>query len=412
MTAERTQCVTDLGSAAIGVDSDSILATLAPIASLDRAVFRDDALAMEEDQAAARRTEWIRDALAFHLDHCELFRIFAERVGFTIEQIQDRTDLVCVPQIPTAAFKRVRVESLSGKKVEQFTSSGTQGVVSIVNRDERTLARLLGSINCSLPLLAPYVPDTLELEDDLTIVHLGPTRSESNGVWMAYVMSLVELLAPTVHAVVDGKLDLARVRDVVESALHAGRSVAIFGAPVLIARFMHYLDAIGVRLVGGDQVVVVSGGGWKHAGGEHLERADFVAAVTTGLGLAKSDQLRDAFNQVELNTVFLECDHHRKHVPPWVEVIVRDLRTLEPLPRGREGLLSYLDPTAESFPCFIVGDDVGILDGEQCPCGVPAATVRFVRRLQRSANDGCAQKMDAITGAASGDRGDPGASWR
>jgi long-chain-fatty-acid---luciferin-component ligase len=122
-------------------------------------------------------------------------------------------------------------------------------------------------------------------------------------------------------------------------------------------------------------------------------RAD---AVET-LGLRDDGQVRDVFNQVELNTAFVECAQHQLHVPPWVEVIVRDPYDLSPVPPGETGLLSYLDPSATSYPCFLISEDIGMASTDGCACGRHGQTVEIRRRLLTSDHQGCALRLADTT---------------
>ena len=204
-------------------------------------------------------------------------------------------------------------------------------------------------------------------------------------------MSLVELAYPTQHMVQGGHFDARVSRLRVQSLLDEHAAVVVIGPPALVDEVVRAGDG---PLHGADRLTIVTAGGWKRHGGAAVDRARFVEQAVDGLGLGDRGAVRDAFNQVELNTVVMECGEGRKHVPPWLEVIVRDPRTLEPVADGQAGVLSYLDPTATSFPCFIVSDDLGTLRSGTCGCGVAGRTLSLTRRLERPEQMGCALKMD------------------
>jgi len=77
-------------------------------------------------------------------------------------------------------------------------------------------------------------------------------------------------------------------------------------------------------VAGGTGMTVLTAGGWKRFSGQRIERAVFDPRACAAFGLADESQVRDAFNQVELNTVMIECSAHRKHVPPWLYAAARD----------------------------------------------------------------------------------------
>ena len=79
---------------------------------------------------------------------------------------------------------------------------------------------------------------------------------------------------------------------------------------------------------------------------------------------------------------------------------MRDPETLAPLAPGELGLLSYLDPSASSYPAFFIGEDLGTLERAACACGRPSAGVNVLRRLRISSHLGCASQLEAATSAA------------
>src|SRR5262249_1300905 len=113
----------------------------------------------------------------------------------------------------------------------------------------------------------------------------------------------------------------------------------------------------------------------------------------TRLGVERS-RVRDVFNMVELNTVLFECEASRKHVPPWLHVSARRAADMSVAPAGEVGLLCYLDPTATSYPGFVLSDDLGHIDDAQCPCGRYGETISISRRLTTIEDRGCGLSLD------------------
>lgn len=100
-------------------------------------------------------------------------------------------------------------------------------------------------------------------------------------------------------------------------------------------------------------------------------------------GLNDISQIRDTFNQVELNTCFFEDDQQRKCVPPWVYARALNPRTLQPLSDGEIGLMSYMDASATSYPAFLITDDLGYV--HQPTEEIPYTRVQIVRRINTRA---------------------------
>lgn len=354
---------------------------------IDRAVF-GNAWSLPDDVDA--RLELVRSSCAEHLEACPPYARFAAKRGFSLDDLRTSADLHLVPQIPTAAFKRdVPILSCAPDDVaKRCTSSGTLGRRSEVHRDRTTIERLLGSVRQGIDLIGEL------FEDDVAVLNLGPDHEEAGELWFAYVMSLVELVLPTVHAVRGGSFDPHGSSRVLDSLRGRYSRVVLIGPPSLVLEVADASPASARPPAGVDELTVVTAGGWKRHTGAVLDRDEFTDTVASRLRLTEAHQVRDAFNQVELNTVLLECEQRRKHVPPWLEVIVRDPMTLLPVGLGEPGLLSYLDPTATSYPCFLIADDLGVVEAGPCPCGWHGRTLAITRRVKRKEQWGCALKMD------------------
>lgn len=361
------------------------------LGELDRLIFTEYGRQDSVQDDELLRLRLARDSVAHHLERCPAYAAFAQRLGFAVDALRQPEDLHMVPQLPTGAFKRVPVLSIPAEQTaKRCTSSGTQGHLSVVHRDRLTIERLLGSTRRGLELLGDWH------EDEVRVLNLGPDQTEASDLWFAYVMSLIGVDYPTTHAVIDGVFDPRRALAQLEELAEEAMLPVLAGPPALVLSLARAaLERGGVAL---PQLAIVTAGGWKREDERRFDRQEFTELLVAAFRLPDDRRVRDAFNQVELNTVMVECEHHRKHVPPWLHVIVRSLTTLEPLASGQRGLLSYIDPTPSSFPCFIVADDVGAVRDGPCECGWPGRTLEIDRRLERAESWGCALKMDRAWG--------------
>ena len=115
--------------------------------------------------------------------------------------------------------------------------------------------------------------------------------------------------------------------------------------------------------------------------------------VRSSYFVIKGDQYFDVFNQVESNTPFFECRCHRKHIPAGFLVFTRDPVSLEKLDDGEEGVLCFLDSSAESYPAFVITDDIGRIT-EGCECCLGGQVFSFTRRVRTVETKGCALKLE------------------
>jgi long-chain-fatty-acid---luciferin-component ligase len=358
------------------------------MSDLDHLIYREDVFELPFEEQLALRDRHVRETLALHLASCPSYAAYAARINPGLDPW--RTPLAEVPVLPTAVFKGQEVISVpSGEVMKWCLSSGTRGLQSRIGRDRASLERLLGSVRAGLSLIESW------LEDDLEVVHLGPDRQEAGDIWFMYVMSLIELIYPTHHYVQGGVLNTeAAIARILELLRHRRQHIAIVGAPFQIMELADELERRRLEIPGGSSITVFSAGGWKRLSGVQISRQAFDQKVMQRFGLTQPNQVRDAFNQVELNTVFIECSAHRKHVPPWVYIATRDPEDLRVQPAGTRGVLSYLDASATGYPAFLVTDDLGVVDEGPCPCGRSGVTMRVERRLTRLAERGCALTLD------------------
>jgi long-chain-fatty-acid---luciferin-component ligase len=353
---------------------------------LDSLIFSEDPwYDLPLGEQAALTADLVQGALEFHLANCAPYAAYFERCG----PRESRPQPADVPLISTRLFKHAEIRSVPAREIEQwYVSSGTNGPRSRVGRDRTSLERLIGSVRASLGLVGEWH------EEEMTLINLGPGREDTGNVWFQYVMSLVELMYATHSVVRDGVLRAEGVTDLLVGLLAGGEHVGIIGPPFLVYELCRSIEGRGVAVEGGGRLTVITAGGWKRHAGVMPPRPEFERLVARSLRLERADQMRDAFNQVELNTVFFECAAHEKHVPPWVFAAARDPRSLGALPPGREGLLSYVDASSKSYPSFLVADDVGVVRVGACACGREGTRVEVIRRLDTRAQKGCALAMD------------------
>lgn len=364
-------------------------ATKHGIDRLDLLLSSSDVSTLPPDEAAAFRLEHLRAAVDWHLERNERYARFCDLRGFGADQLKDVSDLASVPLLPAALFKRgadVVASRPADDNVLHTTSSGTQGTVSVVPRDDRTLNRFFAT--CGIGAYEVLGQQRSELR----LFNLGPL--EAGHLWIAYVMSGIALFTDGQCYVEDDAFLLdALVRDLTAAA---GSPVMVVGPPPLLMDAAEAVRATGVTLHPDSLVATI--GGWKKASGRSVPRAEFVTLMLDSFGLRDDGQVRDTFNMVELNTVMFECAHHRLHVPPWLYVDAKEPRTLQSAEPGELGVLGFLDATPTSYPGFVLSDDFGRVDRDvECGCGRTGDVLRLERRINRVEGRGCALKLDQRT---------------
>jgi long-chain-fatty-acid---luciferin-component ligase len=357
----------------------------------------DDPYRWDEARREIFQSLVFAEAFRLHYTNCEPYRRYCSIEGVKPESLTMPEDIVRIPLIPATMFKEQVIGSVDADAIAKVCrSSGTQGVISRVTRDGTSLERFVGSIRLSAEQL-------LDIRVRAHVFNLGPDTDAAGDVWFPYVMSLISLLRPATHYVVDGVFDPGRVVDDLV-ALDEELQPIIVGPPIFVVYLLRHLADQGITLdLGKRRGLLVTGGGWKTHTDEQLDSAEFRAWCTRQLGLDAA-AVRDAYNMVELNTVIFDCEAARKHVPPWLVVAALDSETQEPVPSGEMGVLAYWDALPTGYPGFVISDDFGVVEPGPCVCGRAGPTMSFMRRVTAADDRGCARAMDSETEVAEEDQ--------
>ncbi len=353
-----------------------------------------DYLSGERDMEEERR-RLVHAAFLRQVQENADFARYAERVAKVDLEDPDILYSAAMPLLPSSLFKRTDLSIRSveaGAVVKRCLSSGTSGSVSRVDRDEATLLNFVTTITAALPPLL-----ALDRTGDYAAIVLGPSTEDVGDLWFSYAISCLGLMMPTTYCEIDGLFDVEHAARVTRKHIARGEPYVLIGPPHRIVEVCRRVDLC--ERPSHPRSFAISAGGWKGLDGKSIPPAEFRTLVTSSLRLESEAQVRDNFNMVELNTVLFECEHHHKHLPPWLLVQAREPDTNAVLPSGSTGILSFMDAGATSYPCFILGEDFGSVDRSICSCGRHGGTLTVIRRVNRLEQRGCALKMSGARAA-------------
>jgi long-chain-fatty-acid---luciferin-component ligase len=329
-------------------------------------------------------TEVLRDAFRFHFERNEFFRAQCDANGVTPDDIGKRGDLTQIPLLPVSMFKRPDAHVLLTAPLTdielEIRSTGTGGVPSVARRDTETVSRAL------IGILSTY-RDFFALSKGAGLF-LSPSTAETPEMGMVKVFNLLNgFFDDHTYVVRDYAFDPEEAVDYLNQ-WHGEMTRHIIGPPFLVNRLLRFLELEDVELKLDPESLVITLGGWKRYTGESISREEFNGKIEKYLGIT-AERVRDMYGMIESNMLAVECEHQRKHVPPWCYVSIRDVAEVSTeLPVGATGLIAILDATNESYPGFLLSDDVGEVDESPCPCGRNGQTVTF-RRRRHGAELGC-----------------------
>lgn len=166
----------------------------------------------------------------------------------------------------------------------------------------------------------------------------------------------------------------------------------IFGFPAFLLFTLDRLEALGVtslKLPPGS--LVLTGGGWKGYQDRSVPKETLTRRIEESLGVP-AERVRDIWGSVEHPLPYYECAHHHLHVPTWARLLVRSVRTLEPLEDGEPGYAQLISPYITSSPAqsVLMGDLVTRYPARACGCGLPTPWMVVHGRAGTSRARGCA----------------------
>lgn len=349
-----------------------------------------EALRVPRAQWRDSLTRAVRSAFTLHFDRNRFYRAQCDASGVTPADITDFEELPRVPLLPVGMFKQagahvLLTSSLADIELE-IRSTGTSGVPSVARRDALTITR------ASVGILGGY-RDFFGVSKGAGLF-LCPSTAEVPEMGMIKVFNLLNGLLDDHRYVVrnysfDPQAALAYLRE------HEGRMTRhIIGPPFIVARFMRFLELESIPLTLDPDSLIIMLGGWKQYTGRSISRTEFNSKAELLLGIP-STRIRDMYGMIESNMLAMECEHNRKHVPPWCYVSIRDIADpAVPLAPGKTGGIAILDALNTAYPGFLLSDDVGEVDESDCPCGRTGQTVRFRRRRQGAELGCCAVSIE------------------
>ena len=140
---------------------------------------------------------------------------------------------------------------------------------------------------------------------------------------------------------------------------------------------------------------ILYGGGWKNFAPQYGDNFDLFAFLKAHTNIDPKN-VRDVYSLNEHGIFYLECEHHRKHIPNTAWVCSRDPQTLRRLPNGELGLLHLYTPVFESYPGLsLLTTDYGTA-GERCACGRPGTYLEISGRAGLTKKTTCALTAEQL----------------
>ncbi|WP_376972056.1 acyl-protein synthetase [Arthrobacter sp.] len=347
------------------------------------------------DEWARSVTNALRDAAIHHQAGNGFYRAQCDALGVDPAAINGIDDLQNLPLLPVRMFKRPDANILltcSMADVEIETrSTGTSGVPSIARRDRETVTRAL------IGLTGTY-REFFRLSRGAGLFLSPPTDGTSEIGMIKDFNILNGVFDHHADLVDDDSYDPKEASEYLRK--WKGRMTRhIVGPPFLVGRFLRFLERDGINARLDPYSMIITLGGWKRHAGESISPEDFRDRCHDLLGV-RPDNVRDMYGMIESNMLAVECHLHRKHVPPWCYVSIRDVDDVsKELAPGSTGIIAILDALNTSYPGFLLTDDVGDVETGTCECGRTGQVITFRRRRQGAELGSCAVSIERYLGS-------------
>ncbi len=339
-----------------------------------------------------RMVEACREMALFHSENSSDMGFLYRKHNFDPSSLKTERDLERLPFVGVTAMKYYLLTSLPEEKaVLKLTSSGTKGQKTQIWFDEESLSRVQSMLD------GLWVQEGLVSSEPTNYVNFIYDPEEAKDLGIAFSVKNEQRFAParesffTIRKNKQGAWEFQAEETVRRLREYAkrGEPVRILGVPSFIYELLVALEnEPSIQLP--PKSFLLTGGGWKAAEDKSVTRQIFRELVTQRLGIS-DENMRDGYGMAEHSAPYIECRHHRFHIPVYNRILVREPETLAVLPVGQTGLLEFITPFNAMMPNLaILSTDLGFLDPEPCSCGWAAPTFTLMGRGGLVKHKGCA----------------------
>jgi phenylacetate-coenzyme A ligase PaaK-like adenylate-forming protein len=336
----------------------------------------------------------MREVSIHHYNNCKPYRNLCDKRGFNPNRFLNITE---IPYLSTSLFKDVLLLSIEKDQVfrEIHSSATTSGRSSRIGIDKETSRRQTKCFN-------KVVVDRIGQDRRKFIILDVPSSVGRDSVASARSSTIRSLLFCASEYVTcinetNGKLSLDedKLRRELREAENSGEPVVIFGFTFVLYSLVlrRLLDGSIRYKLPGSKIVHI--GGWKKLEAEKVSPEKLVTDCSEVFGVPKSSVIDFYGFTEQAGLIYPTCEEGVRHAPFWVEIIVRDPLTLEPLPEGKEGLMQFITPIQTSYPGHsVLTDDIGSIIGvDGCNCGRKGTTFKIIGRAANAEVRGCGDIM-------------------
>ena len=343
----------------------------------------------------------VREMTEYHAKRNPAYARILSDNGFTPDMLKTEEDLYKLPFIPTLIFKKHELFTMDKRRIPvKATSSGTGGRAGVIGFE-------ISGLFCALKMVLKIFKYKKLFSPRLTnYIVFGYKPDKNNKTAVSKTAFGTTLFAPALHRTYaltrkNGKYeaDLDKVCKAVESYAKQKHPVRFMGFPSYTYFLMKMLEDKGITLTLPKGSKIILAGGWKKYYRERVDKYEFYETAKRVLGVDDCNII-EFYGAVEHPVAYCDCKNHRLHVPAYSRVIIRDVKTLEPLPYGETGLVELITPMIKATPITaVMPDDLGVLHpGEECGCGIRTPYLDIIGRVGLKDVKTCAAGASELLG--------------
>ncbi|PKM94547.1 MAG: acyl-protein synthetase [Firmicutes bacterium HGW-Firmicutes-1] len=336
----------------------------------------------------------MKESINHHRMNCSFYDQLLKTRCFSVESIQSIEDCAKIPLIPAQFFKYYEVLSVKKEEIKiHATSSGTQGQKSQIFLDSESVR-----LGTKMAIKAIKYHGFISVIPTNYLI-LGYEPIEGNDMGSVKIALGITRFAPVKEIVFALKplgdryeIDYFGIINALNRFDKQRLPVRILGFPSYLYMMLKMIQDSGRKpLKLNEKSIVLTGGGWKKYDDMIIDKDELYLMVEELLGIPERN-CRDFYSAVEHSVAYPECENHHMHVPIWSRVIIRDVKTLEPLDFDQPGFLSFISPLVSSVPIssILMGDMAVLKNGMECGCGITTPYFEVIERVGTAKTRSCA----------------------
>ncbi|MDR2642412.1 MAG: hypothetical protein LBC74_06420 [Planctomycetaceae bacterium] len=336
-------------------------------------------------------TRGLTDLTAYHCSSSPIYGKILRALNFVTENIKCVED---IPFIPVRLFKEYELMSVDRSDiVKTMTSSGTTGqAVSKIMLDKlvaanqtKVLARIVSDFigGKRMPMLIIDSKSAVNNRQTFSARGAGILGFSMFGFDTAYALD--DAMNPDIDLI---NMFLAK---------HKSETILLFGFTFIIWQHFYLpLKKAGIHLPL-DNAILIHGGGWKKLADQAVNNESFKSKLYEQVGI---QEIFNYYGMVEqTGSIFMECQHGNLHTSIFSDLIIRNTKDFEPLPKNKSGLIQLVSLLPTSYPGqSILTEDIGEITGiDQCECGRLGKTFKIHGRIKNAESRGCSDTYSVKT---------------